>query len=326
MAVSALTHHEDIAQQGCALWCLMIRHAVLHGELPDGRRRARASMPTRRTTGRSVLAEAETHEPRDVRPERLGRRRAAGRVVGDHAHAGAGDVPCRHLPDALATAIAIGHDTDTVAAIAGALLGARWGASAVPAEWRRHRCTAGPVAGPRSWSSWRRSPSTAGRPDRGGWPACERMDYATGRRARHLRAAPARRRRLDRRRLRARRAARRTSTRSSACAGTGAGRCRPVWSTYAVRLHRHRRRGQPEPRLRHRRRRADGAAAAGRGRSRLAALRGGTQPDADRGRAGRRAGGRSVARRRCAASFGSTAERAAAAVSGPGAAAPRSRD
>ena len=54
---------------------------------------------------------------------------------------GAGDgdagMPCAHLPAALSTAIGIGHDTDTVAAIAGALLGARWGASAVPAHWRR---------------------------------------------------------------------------------------------------------------------------------------------------------------------------------------------
>ena len=30
----------------------------------------------------------------------------------------------------------IGNDTDTVAAIAGTLLGAVWGASAVPAEWQ----------------------------------------------------------------------------------------------------------------------------------------------------------------------------------------------
>jgi ADP-ribosyl-[dinitrogen reductase] hydrolase len=37
-----------------------------------------------------------------------------------------------HLVDALAAAIAIGDDTDTVAAIAGGLLGARYGASAVP--------------------------------------------------------------------------------------------------------------------------------------------------------------------------------------------------
>ena len=34
MKVSALTHHQDVAQQACAVWCLMIRHAVLTGELP----------------------------------------------------------------------------------------------------------------------------------------------------------------------------------------------------------------------------------------------------------------------------------------------------
>jgi hypothetical protein len=42
-----------------------------------------------------------------------------------------------HLEAALRAAVAIGGDTDTVAAIAGALLGARYGASAVPFAWRR---------------------------------------------------------------------------------------------------------------------------------------------------------------------------------------------
>jgi hypothetical protein len=42
-----------------------------------------------------------------------------------------------HLEAALREAVAIGGDTDTVAAIAGALLGARYGASAVPFAWRR---------------------------------------------------------------------------------------------------------------------------------------------------------------------------------------------
>ncbi|MGI8889128.1 MAG: ADP-ribosylglycohydrolase family protein [Nocardioidaceae bacterium] len=42
-----------------------------------------------------------------------------------------------HLQDALHEAIRVGHDTDTVAAIAGGLLGARWDASAVPARWSR---------------------------------------------------------------------------------------------------------------------------------------------------------------------------------------------
>lgn len=41
-------------------------------------------------------------------------------------------MPCGHLQSALGTAIQTGNDTDTVAAIAGGLLGARWGASAVP--------------------------------------------------------------------------------------------------------------------------------------------------------------------------------------------------
>ena len=44
--------------------------------------------------------------------------------------------PCRHLQHALHAAVRIGDDTDTVAAIAGSLLGPRWGASAVPILWR----------------------------------------------------------------------------------------------------------------------------------------------------------------------------------------------
>ena len=46
------------------------------------------------------------------------------------------DRPESHLEEALHEAIRSGGDPDTVAAIAGALLGARWGASAVPGEWR----------------------------------------------------------------------------------------------------------------------------------------------------------------------------------------------
>ena len=41
-----------------------------------------------------------------------------------------------HLADALVAAVRIGNDTDTVAAIAGGLLGGRWGSRAVPAEWK----------------------------------------------------------------------------------------------------------------------------------------------------------------------------------------------
>lgn len=41
------------------------------------------------------------------------------------------------LAEGIELAVRAGGDTDTTAAIAGAVLGARWGASAVPAAWRR---------------------------------------------------------------------------------------------------------------------------------------------------------------------------------------------
>jgi ADP-ribosylglycohydrolase len=46
-----------------------------------------------------------------------------------------GEEPAGHLRDTLVAAVRIGNDTDTVAAIAGAFLGARWGKSAIPDEW-----------------------------------------------------------------------------------------------------------------------------------------------------------------------------------------------
>ena len=49
----------------------------------------------------------------------------------------AGRFAAQHLQHALEAAVRGGRDTDTVAAIAGGLLGARWGASAVPLAWRR---------------------------------------------------------------------------------------------------------------------------------------------------------------------------------------------
>ncbi len=45
--------------------------------------------------------------------------------------------PAQHFKLSLEAAVRGGGDTDTVAAIAGALLGARWGVSAVPVAWQR---------------------------------------------------------------------------------------------------------------------------------------------------------------------------------------------
>ncbi len=145
LAVSALTHHDRRAGEACALWCLMIRHTVLVGEWPelDGwagfetlHARDSARPPDGRAEWRAVLREAEQQEPGTFAQNAwvVGALQAAWSAI-THTPIPEAD-PTRHLQDALAVAIGIGHDTDTVAAIAGALLGARWGADVVPDGWR----------------------------------------------------------------------------------------------------------------------------------------------------------------------------------------------
>jgi hypothetical protein len=82
--------------------------------------------------------------------------------------------PCRHLVDALEAAVRIGDDADTVAAIAGALLGARWGTTAVPLQWK---------AKLHGWPGYRVADlvrlavlsARGGRDDGAGWPSIATM-------------------------------------------------------------------------------------------------------------------------------------------------------
>lgn len=178
-AVSALTHHDPQAGEGAALWCLMIRHAVLHDAFPS----AADVLPLLGEATRdwaAVLAEAESGPPSTFTENGwvVGALQAAWSAI---THTVVPDlVPCRHLQDALAAAIGIGHDTDTVAAIAGALLGARWGASAVPQEWQAPLHGWG-VEGPGAAGLVALATLTVrgGRPDSGGWPTGERVDYSS---------------------------------------------------------------------------------------------------------------------------------------------------
>jgi ADP-ribosylglycohydrolase len=130
--VSGLTHYDPRAQDACVLWCLAIRRAVLDGEL-DLRSGLEHLPESSRDEWARVIDEAESSEPGVFVDN--------GYVVTALQAAWSAIVhtvpdPDRHLPDALCAAISIGVDTDTVAAIAGALLGARWGASSIPAGWR----------------------------------------------------------------------------------------------------------------------------------------------------------------------------------------------
>jgi len=125
--ISELTHYETDASDACVIWTLAIRHAILTGEIDP-----RIGIPTlpaaRQQRWRDLLDEAETKQPRDF--ERNGWVVEALQAAWCSIHRGDGPV------DALERAVRGGRDTDTVAAIAGALVGAAEGVSAIPSEWR----------------------------------------------------------------------------------------------------------------------------------------------------------------------------------------------
>jgi ADP-ribosylglycohydrolase len=123
-AVSALTHHDPQAGEACALWCLAIDHAVRTGELD-----VRAGLDHVGQEWQGWLDEAEQAPPEAFA-------RSNGWVVAALQGAWSAIVHTTGLVDGLQAAVRGGGDTDTVAAIAGGLLGAAYGASAVPGEWR----------------------------------------------------------------------------------------------------------------------------------------------------------------------------------------------
>ncbi|MDY1006083.1 ADP-ribosylglycohydrolase family protein [Curtobacterium sp. CFBP9011] len=127
-AVSDLTHHEADAGDACVLWCVAIRHAVLHGEL-DVLRGLDLLAPAARRTWTERLVAAEHAEP-------VAFTATNGWVVSALQAAYAVVRSSTSLEDALVRAVRSGNDTDTVAAIAGGLAGALYGAAALPEEWR----------------------------------------------------------------------------------------------------------------------------------------------------------------------------------------------
>ncbi len=135
-AISALTHFDPDAGDACVLWCSAIRHAVLTGEL-DVRVGLRHLEAGRRAPWSDRLDLAEVSHPSAIRNNGwvvAALQAAWSAIVGSDTDDG---VAAAHLARGLDAAVRAGDDTDTVAAIAGGLLGAAYGASAVPATWRR---------------------------------------------------------------------------------------------------------------------------------------------------------------------------------------------
>lgn len=125
-AVSALTHADPVAGDACVLWCLAIDHAVGTGQLDI--RIGLAAVDAGYWA--PLLDQAESVEPDHFAA-------ANGWVVAALQAAWSAVHRAGSYSDGVVRAVTGGGDTDTVAAIAGALLGARFGGAGIPAHWRR---------------------------------------------------------------------------------------------------------------------------------------------------------------------------------------------
>lgn len=162
-AVSELTHHDPVAGDACVLWCLAIDHAVRTGELD-----VRVGLPhVDAAYWAPLLDEAERVEPDHYAAQN-------GWVVAALLGAWSACSRATSYTDGVVRAVNGGGDTDTVAAIAGALLGARHGGSAVPARWRR-LLHGWPGLRARDLVTLAVLTVRGGRPTRGGWPTVSRL-------------------------------------------------------------------------------------------------------------------------------------------------------
>jgi ADP-ribosylglycohydrolase len=127
-AFSGLTHAEALCGDACVLWCIAIDRAVREQRL-DGVDDGLARLPTdARPQWRARIDQARAEPPDQFVPN--GFVVAAFQAALSAVHHGTG------FATGVRAAIAAGHDTDTTAAIAGALLGARYGRSGIPDEWQ----------------------------------------------------------------------------------------------------------------------------------------------------------------------------------------------
>lgn len=158
------------------LWSLAIRHAILYAEFDV--RAGLAHLDRHATaywTQRLGARRSRTVRSRPVPPN--------GWVVTALQAAWSAILytpvpeayPCQHLCDGLSAAIGI--DDDTVAAITGALLGARWSASVIPAEWRRISHGYPSLTGERLVELAHLA-ACGGQPGAYGWPTVDHIDYS----------------------------------------------------------------------------------------------------------------------------------------------------
>lgn len=131
--VALLTHADPLAVQSCVLWCEAVRVAVVEARL-DVAAGLDLIEADARGQWRAWLDEATGAVDGPIPGARFTPNGFTVTALQAAVAAIAG-TPIAGPVEALHAAVRIGNDTDTVAAIAGSLLGARWGASTLPAHW-----------------------------------------------------------------------------------------------------------------------------------------------------------------------------------------------
>jgi ADP-ribosylglycohydrolase len=131
--ISDLTHADPYTGDACVIWSLAIDRAVELGAGMD------LGKELRSVVGEYIPAERQEFWVEVITwgvdgPDRSGQRN--GGVIGAFKAALYAVSHADDFESTVKLAVSFGRDTDTVAAIAGALAGAMYGASAVPAEWR----------------------------------------------------------------------------------------------------------------------------------------------------------------------------------------------
>jgi len=179
--MAELTHADPLAGDSAVLWSEAVRVAVMEKRL-DVRSGLDLIPAERRDEWDTWITEAETRDPGTFTPNgfTVAALQAAWSAI-THTPVpaedpAAGSYACQHLQQTLHAAVRIGHDTDTVAAIAGGLLGAYWGWSAIPLTWAR-RVHGWPQLRARDLVRLAILTATRGVDDRSGWPSLENFRY-----------------------------------------------------------------------------------------------------------------------------------------------------
>ena len=140
--IAALTHAHVDSVNACILWTLAINDAIYSqsdAQSFDWVNTVRDGIDyiesDQRDRWNGLIDEAQSKDPNTFTPNGwvVSAFQAALSVI-SHTEIPKAN-PSEHFRNALINAVKIGDDTDTVASIAGAYLGSKWGKGAIPMEW-----------------------------------------------------------------------------------------------------------------------------------------------------------------------------------------------